>query len=128
MLELLRELGDWFRGEPYIVSTRVVSSLWTLADIVIVLYLIRIGNLFRKHMGVRPHRIAYVILAATVPFSAMLPFVRTGIAFVRIEFIVTLPHFALILYLLVANANLVARSFARYAAEKSFAETTPNTS
>ncbi len=128
MLDLLREWGEWFRGEPYIVSTRVVSSLWTLADIVIVFYLIRIGNLFRRHAGERPHRISYGILAATLPFAAMLPFVRTGMAFVRIEFIVTLPHFALILYLLVANANLVARSFARYTAEKSFAETTPDTS
>ena len=128
MLDLLREAGDWFRGEPYIISTRVVSSLWTFADIVIVLYLIRIGNLFRRHVGQRTHRISYGVLAATVPFAAMLPFVRTGMAFVRIEFIVTLPHFALILYLLIANASLVARSFARYTAEKGFAETTPDTS
>lgn len=114
-MEIIRQLGEWLTPERYIASTRILSSLWTLADLVIVFYLIRIANLFRRYNAIATHKIPYLVLAFTVPFTALLPFAPTGYAFFRLELIITFPHFVLILYLLIANANIAASAFAKRA-------------
>lgn len=109
MLEIVRAIGEHFSPETYLVLTRIEGTIWTLADMVIVLFLFLNANLLRRHLGCRRHRFSFLLLGATVPFAMLLPFAQTGMAFFRLEVIVTMPHFALILYGCFANAPLVAR-------------------
>lgn len=115
MMEIIRQISESLTPERYIISTRILSSLWTLADVIIVFYLIQIANLLRRYTGLAVHKIPYFILALTVPFAAMLPFAPTGFAFVKLEFAITFPHFLLIIYLLVGNANVGAAALNKYA-------------
>ena len=110
-MDLIREIGEHFSPEDYLFWTRVQASMWTLADVVIVLYLIRVPNLFRAYEDLRPHRLSYIVWTLTLPFCALLPFAQSGSAIFRIELLVTVPHFLLIVYLCVSNIGIVARVF-----------------
>lgn len=113
MSGMLYSLGEAFTPEAYLILTRIQGSLWTLADFVIVLYLIRIVNVLRRYLGRRPHVISYVVLAGTVPFALLLPIAPTGVAFFRLELVVTIPHFLLILFLLATNMRIVVEAVNR---------------
>lgn len=113
ILEFVRAIGGTFSPEAYLVLTRIQGSLWTLADFVIVFYLIRIADLMRLYIGHRRHRFSYAVLAATLPFALLLPFAPTGGAFFRLELLVTVPHFLLILYVCAADPRHAARALAK---------------
>ena len=91
MLDLVRELGERFSPEAYLVLTRVQGTLWTAADFVIIYYLIRITNLLRGFLGRRSHIGAPVVLAATAPLALLLPFVSAGWTFFLLELAITIP-------------------------------------
>lgn len=111
MYEWILEIGRGFSAEDYMYWTRIQGTAWTLADFVLVLFLTRICNLFRYIVKAKPHRIPYAILAATAPFALFIPVAPHGEAFFRIELVVTIPHFLIILYLFIANRNTVLRGF-----------------
>ena len=117
ILEWMGSIGENFPPEAYLTLTRVEGLLWTAADYVLVIYMLRIANLIRRATGARAHRISWVILAATVPFAALLPIAPNGQAFFRLELAVTMPHFALILYLCVANTQTAAAFLAKFAGD-----------
>lgn len=113
MLDLVRAIGNTFSPEAYLLLTRIQGSLWTLADFVIVFYLLRTGNLLRHYLGRRTHRYSYLLLSATVPLALMLPLAPTGAAFFALELLVTIPHFLLILYICATDPWLAAEALAK---------------
>src|SRR5690606_30537305 len=66
-------------------------------------YLLRLGNLARAVAGVRLHRVSFAVLFATLPVAALIPVATNATAFYRIELIVTIPHFLLILYVFLVD-------------------------
>lgn len=113
MIESIREIGSHFGPDSYLVLTRIQGSLWTAADVVIVWYLLKIADLMRAYLGVRRHRLSYAVLAATIPFALFLPVAPTGLSVFRIELFVTIPHFLIILYVLLSDAQYTARALHR---------------
>ena len=111
ILDIVRSVGESFSPEAYLALTRIEGSLWTLADFVIVYYLLKIANLLRAYIGHRRHRVSYFVLAATVPFALLLPVAPSGAAFFRLELLVTIPHFLLILYVCLGDVGIAARAF-----------------
>lgn len=105
ILEFVQTIGSHFTHEQYLFWSRVQGTLWTAADIAIVFYLIRITNLFRGFLRIRPHRLSYAILALTLPFAVLIPLVDDARSFFYLELAVTIPHFLLILYLFFGDAN-----------------------
>lgn len=108
--DIVEHLGTRFTHEQYLFLSRIQGSLWTAADIVIAFVLIRIGNLARRVVGARLHRISYVVLLATLPPAAYIPFVDSGSMFFRLELAVTIPHFLIILYVCAADARIGLRA------------------
>ncbi len=108
IVEWIRHAGSWFSVEQYLFWSRVEGTLWTAADFFIVFYLLQIVNLLRQQLGRRRHIFPYVALALTLPFAALIPVAPTGRAFWRLELVVTIPHFLLAIYLLIANRGFVA--------------------
>lgn len=51
----LQSMGNAFTPEMYLFWTRIECSAWTLADVVIVFYLIRLANSARKALNRDPH-------------------------------------------------------------------------
>ncbi len=108
MEQLVDLLGSWFSREQYIFWTRIQCTTWSLADLVIVLSLLRLGNVARKLAGESPHVMSYVLFWLTVPLACAIPFARTGGLIFVIELGVTIPHFLIIIYVLAADARLFA--------------------
>lgn len=100
---MIEYLGNAFTAEDYLLWSRIQGSLWTAADVLICLYLIRLANLVRPLIGLGIHRLPYLVLFATLPFAAFIPVVPSGGAFFRLELAVTIPHFLIILYILAIN-------------------------
>lgn len=113
ILELAREIGRHFTHEQYMFWSRIEGTAWTLADVVIVFYLIRIANECRAYLGLPRRIVPLVILAATLPPAAFIPFVPTARAFFLLELGVTVPHFLLILWLIFRDAELVLEAVRR---------------
>lgn len=113
--DLVHFLGSHFTHEQYLFWSRIQGSLWTLADIVLVFYLIRIANLCRGYLGEPRHVAPYIILAATLPPAAFIPFLTDSLTFFRIELLVTIPHFLLIFWMLLFNARRVLEAVRRRA-------------
>lgn len=104
---MIETIGSLLSEDRYLVLTRIQGTAWTAADFLIVVYLTKCANLFRAHLGKSKHVVPYVVLGLTAPFALFLPVAPGGMAFFRLEAVVTAPHFLLILYLLAANANIV---------------------
>jgi hypothetical protein len=113
ILDAIRSIGSTFSSEEYLFWTHVQGSMWTLADIVIVFYLIRIANLFRAYLDRRIHRGAYVVLAATIPFALFLPLTKTGTDFFYLELAVTVPHFLILLYVCIGDASITLEAIGK---------------
>ena len=105
MQALIEWMGTHFSPEQYAFWAPTQCMAWTLADFVIVYYLLRIANLARDVMGVRPHRVSYAVLACTVPPALFIPFATTGGGLFALELAVTVPHFLAIVYVLIADTR-----------------------
>jgi len=115
VIDLIQEIGNRFPDEQYLYWSRIQGTLWTAADVVIVFYLLRITNLFRTYLDRRRHRLSYGVLALTLAPAAFLPFLTDSGVFLRIELLVTVPHFLIILYLLFGDARITLDALARRA-------------
>lgn len=102
---MIQWMGHAFTASDYVFWTRIECSAWTLADLLIVLYLIRMANLARRQCGVRLHSVSLGVLLATLPPSASIPFMTSGTWIFLLELAVTIPHFVLILYVLISDAR-----------------------
>ena len=103
-------MGSRFSPEQYIFWTRIQCTAWTLADILIVYYLLRIGDLARSFLKVERHKVCYVIWLATLPLAATIPFLTSGRHVFAVELLVTLPHFLIILYALAADGRYLLQT------------------
>ncbi len=113
MMEVVREFGAGVNADLYMTMTRVLSTGWTFADLAIIVLLIRTFNILRLYISIPTHKIPYVVLGITVPFSIALFFANSGWTFFYLELVITFPHFFLILYLLIANRQVTTRAFAK---------------
>jgi hypothetical protein len=96
-------MGEHFSPEQYLFWTRWQCLCWTMADLLIVFFLIRLSNQARNVAHRRPHRFSYVVLGFTallVPFVLLSP--SGGLLFL-VELGITVPHFLLLCYLLSSN-------------------------
>jgi len=96
-------MGSHFSPEQYLFWTRVQCVAWTIADLAIVFYVLRVANLGRCVLKIRPHRWSYLLLVITaggIPFIAT---AGTGWRIFLLELLITVPHFLIILYVAAAD-------------------------
>ena len=110
--------AEHFTAADYLLWSRVQGTAWSLADVVIVFYLLRIANLCRDLSGLRRHRLSYATLAATLPLIALVPVLPSPQAFFRLELLITVPHFLLILYIGAADFHNILQALGLIIVEK----------
>jgi len=113
MMEWIIALGERYPADSLEWLTRLQCIGWTSADFVIVFSLLRMANVCRDTLGLRLHRVSYLVLIATLFFVPLIFFARTGLILFWVEAIITVPHFLLILYLLAANVQVFPRFLSR---------------
>ena len=112
MADAIQWMGAHFTPEQYLRWTRIECAAWTLADFVLVFYLLRMANLARRVTRAHPRRLSFAILWATALPAVCIPFAPTGARIFGLELAVTVPHFYLILDVLVRDARHAARALA----------------
>ena len=105
-IEILRFLGAHYSPEQYLFMTKIQCLLWTAADLVVVFYLLQIANLARTQLHLPKHLYPYIALGVTVFFVPLVPIAQSGAMIFRLELLITVPHFVLILYVLAANMQV----------------------
>lgn len=113
--EFVETVGNRFNHSDYLVWSRIAGVLWTVADAIIAFCMIYIGNLVRAYQAVRPHRFSYALLATSCLPAVYIPFVDTSAAFYRLELIITIPQYLIILYICAADARLAIHALANAA-------------
>jgi hypothetical protein len=103
MLEMIEALGPYFDADAYLFWTRIQCLAWTTADVVIVSALLLIANHARSLDGVRPHVFPWVVLGMTIILAPFVLVAPTGGLIFLLELLVTVPHFLLILYVMLVN-------------------------
>jgi hypothetical protein len=116
MDDWIRWAGAQFSPEAYLFWTRVQCLAWTGADLVIVYHLLRLANRARALAGWRPHVLSFVVTGATVLLVPGVLVAPTGRGIFMLELLITVPHFLIILYVLVADAGVLARALHRWTA------------
>jgi hypothetical protein len=105
MDELIRTAGSMFSPEQYLFWTRIQCCAWTVADVVIILCLLRLGDVSRRLCGRQGHVFSYIALAATILPALAVPFASTGMQIFVVELLVTIPHFLIIINALTLDAR-----------------------
>ncbi len=113
MGDLIRWIGGHFSPEAYLFWTRIQASAWTAADVVIIVFLTASINACRRSIGRKAHVVPYLLTALTLIPAAYLPVAPSGQAIFRTELMVTMPHFLMILYLLLANLGTLPAALAK---------------
>jgi hypothetical protein len=111
-------MGSLFSPEAYLFWTRIQCLLWTAADVLIIVFLTRSANLLRVVCGAPLHRVPFIILGVSLVPVPLVVLVPTGMQLFLVELLITVPHFLLILYVLLANIAHAPRGFAKLLEKK----------
>jgi len=118
MMEWIISIGERYPADSLEWVTRLQCFGWTSADIVIVFSILQLANTCRSSLGLRLHRVSYLVLIATLFFVPVIFFARTGLVLFWVEVIVTVPHFLLIIYVLAANVTVFPQFLAKILAQQ----------
>ena len=92
-----------FTADMYLVSTKVQGFLWSAADVVLVLVLLRIADLLRRQANARPIRWRYLILGVTVALTPLLAWAPSSRLFLVLESAICGIQFLLLVYTVLAE-------------------------
>jgi len=96
-------ISTHFTADTYLVSTKVQGLLWSAADIVLVLVLLRIADLLRRRASTPPIRWRYVLLGLTALLTPLLAWASSPARFLMLESVICGIQFLLLVYTLIAE-------------------------
>lgn len=96
-------MGGLFSPEQYLFWTRIECIAWTAADVVLIFAMLRLGDLARRANRREPHRISYFVLALTMLAAFGIPLSPNGRTIFLVELAITIPHFLIIMYVLISD-------------------------
>jgi hypothetical protein len=103
-----------FTTEAYLFHSKIQGIVWSSADIILVLAMLRIVNLGRRRAGLKAPLARYVLLCLTAVLTPLLLFSRTPKEFFLLECIICGGQFLILLYTVIFERkrllDLVLRS------------------
>ncbi len=91
-------IGSNFDAGLYLLTSKIQGILWSGADIVLVLAVLKIADLARKKCGLRRLTPLHLLLWATAFLTPLLLFARTPRQFFLLECILCGSQFLILLY------------------------------
>ncbi|MEW6667257.1 MAG: hypothetical protein AB1512_18800 [Thermodesulfobacteriota bacterium] len=91
-------IGRNFTTESYMFHSKIQVILWSAADIILVLALLKIVTLGRRKAGLKGPLARYVLLFLTAVLTPLLLFSRTPREFLLLECIICGGQFLILLY------------------------------
>ncbi|MDY7034474.1 MAG: hypothetical protein SVY10_21560 [Thermodesulfobacteriota bacterium] len=92
-----------FTIDVYMISTKIQGILWSIADVILVFFLLKISDIIRTRTGKRRIISRYVLLYLTAFATPLLVFTKTPHQFFLLESIVCGTQFAILVYTIFAE-------------------------
>lgn len=113
MHDLILYAGSCFSAGQYLYWTRIQCMAWTVADIALILALLRLANLCRAITGARKHIFSYIVLFMSAMLAPLVLWAPNGSVIFALELLITVPHFLIILYVLASGRVIFAQAWYR---------------
>jgi len=104
---LLLHIGESFGPDVYLLSTKIQGLIWSTADIVLLLVLLRIVDILRRRSNVRPLKWRYVLVTATALITPLLALAKTSRHFLILESLICGTQFLLLVYTLLVERKIL---------------------
>ena len=107
MQELLIFVKDHFSMEIYMLSTRTQGIIWSIADVILILFILKTVNLVRNSINRKKIRIRYFLLFVSLLLTPMLLYVESSNSFLHIESIICGIQFLILLYTILYDRKVI---------------------
>jgi hypothetical protein len=110
-------IGRHFSIETYLISSKIQGLLWSAADVVLVLAVLKIAELARRRCGMGKPSVRYGLLYGSLLLTPLLLLARTPREFFHLESVICGTQFVILLYTVITERkrilDLVLRSLSR---------------
>ncbi|MBW1899501.1 MAG: hypothetical protein JRI61_10635 [Deltaproteobacteria bacterium] len=100
-------IGSHFSYEVYHTTTKVQGIFWSLADIAIIWYMLKIADFIRNHTGESKITWRYYLLLITAVLTPVLLVMKTAKHFFILEAVIFAIQYLLLMYSVIAEKNRV---------------------
>ena len=104
---MLLWLSRHFTNEAYLFLTKVQGAAWSVVDLVLILFLLKIIDLARKKKKAKRILYRYLVLLFTALLVPVLVFVKTSGAFFLLESVICGIHFSMLIYIVVMERKMM---------------------
>ena len=105
--DMLLWLSRHFTNEAYLFLTKVQGVAWSIVDLVLILFLLKIIDLARKKKKAKRILYRYLLLLFTALLVPFLIFAKTSGAFSLLESIICGIHFSILIYVVVMERKMM---------------------
>ncbi|NOZ80985.1 MAG: hypothetical protein GXP63_04900, partial [DPANN group archaeon] len=89
---------------------RIEGILWSIADVFLVFFVLRVADVFRRHHHLETHRRLYVLLFLSFLFSSLLLIVQDLFSYLMVEIVVLDIQYFILIYVIIRNRGLIGKS------------------
>lgn len=107
---LLLLVGKNFTTEVYMFYTKLQGMIWSIADIVLVLVLLKIADLIRKRSQKKRITLRYVFLLVSAILTPLLVFTKTPRQFLLLESIICGTQFSILVYTVIVEIKEMVKA------------------
>ena len=107
---LLLLVGKNFTTEVYMFYTKLQGMIWSIADIVLVLVLLKIADLIRKRSQKKRITLRYVFLLVSAILTPLLIFTKTPRQFLLLESIICGTQFSILVYTVIVEIKEMVKA------------------
>ena len=113
LTDILIRVGNYFTDDLYFTTTKIQGIFWSLADIAIAWYMLKIADIIRKRIGKRKISRRYYFLFLSAILTIFLPVMKTRKYYFILESAIFAIQYLLFMYTVVAerkDASLYIKS------------------
>ena len=105
--DILLWVSQNFTAEIYLFSTKIQGIMWSIVDIALLYFLLRIIALARAKTKMKRILFRYLFLLFSVVLTPFLVFVETSRVFFYLESIICGIHFSILIYIVLAERKMI---------------------
>ena len=104
---MLLWLSRHFTTETYLLYTKIQGVLWSIVDLVLIYFLLKMIDLAGRKKGRKRIRLRYLLLLFTALLVPFLSLVATSGAFFLLESIICGVHFSILIYIVLMERKMM---------------------
>ena len=97
--------------ELFLQLAKIEGILWSISDVFLVFFVLKLIDAFRKHNKIEPYKKLYYLLFSSFAITPILLFVSTFSQFLFVEIILLDIQYFILIYICLKNYKLVRTTF-----------------